>query len=123
VRVASRSCPEYRAENAPRKVFELVSGHICCLVHDKSELSREDIANATILLHGNSGRAALVQIGPRFFVTPGALGAQGADGREGTFALLDLEEAGLELTVFSVDGRELSRERAAIAGRGRVSVR
>ncbi len=123
VRVASRACPEYAGDGAPRKVMDLVAGNICCLVHDKSELSRDDIVNATILFHGNSGNAALVQIGPRYFVTPGHLRDPAPDGGPPTFALLEVGERELELVVYSGDGAELRRERAAFGSRGKMSVR
>jgi predicted phosphodiesterase len=123
VRVASRACPEYDADGAPRRVMELVAGHICCLVHDKSELTREDIANATLLFHGNSGHAALVQIGPRTFVTPGHLREPAPEGKPATFALLEVSERELELVVFSAAAAEIGRERAAFGSRGKMSVR
>ncbi len=123
VRVASRACPEYQRDRAPRKVFEMVNGLICCLVHDKSELTREDIANATVLFHGNAGTAALVSIGPRIFVTPGHLRALDPDGRPPTYALLEADGTALELTVFSVFGEEMRRERATLAAGHKVSVK
>ncbi len=123
VRVASRSCPEYHAANPVRKIVDLVAGHICCLVHDKSELNRDDISNATVLFHGNSPRAALVQIGPRYFVTPGHLRRPAPEGRPPSFALLEVRERELELVVFGEDGAEQRRERAAFGSHGKMTVR
>lgn len=123
VRVASRACPEYQGDRAPRKVFEMVDGRICCLVHDKAELSREDIANASVLFHGNSGHAALVAIGPRVFVTPGHLRAFDPDGRPPTFALLEVSPEALELVVYSAMGDELRRERLKVEAHTKMSVR
>ena len=54
VRVASRACPEYESGRCPRKQVDLLEGWIGCLVHDQADLSREDIANASLLFHGNS---------------------------------------------------------------------
>ncbi len=122
VRVASRACPEYASGAVPRKQMDLLEGKICCLVHDKAELSRDDISNATVLVHGNSGSAALVPIGPRTFVTPGALRAA-PEGPPPTFALLDVTERELVLTVFSAKGAELRQERASFAASGKISVR
>jgi predicted phosphodiesterase len=122
-RVASRACPEAIA-GAPRKLVDLVDGRICCLVHDKADLTRDDIGNATILFHGNSGRAALVQIGPRVFVTPGHLRTPDEEGRPASFAVAELLPAELVLTVFGPDGAEQRRERAPLGGGGgKVSVR
>jgi len=123
VRVASRACPEYASGAVPKKQMDLVEGRIWCLVHDKADLDREDITNATVLVHGNSGHAALVQIGPRTFVTPGHLRAPPPEGRPATFAVLEVTERDLALTVYSAAGAELSRERASFAAGGKMSVR
>ncbi len=121
--VASRACPEYENGAAPRKQVDLLEGRICCLVHDKGELTRDDIANATVLFHGNSAQAALVQIGPRYFVTPGHLRAPAPEGKPPTFAMAELNSRELVLTVFSHDARELRQERASFAVQGKMSVR
>jgi len=123
VRVASKACPEYQHDRAPRKVFEMVDGLICCLVHDKADLTRDDIANATVLFHGNSGHPAIVGIGPRLFVTPGHLRAMDPDGRPPTYALLEVEGGAMELVVYSAFGQELKRERATVGARTKVSVK
>jgi hypothetical protein len=101
----------------------MVDGLICCLVHDKGELSRDDIANATVIFHGNAGHPALLSIGPRFFVTPGHLRALDPDGRPPTVALLDVGPHELELIALSAFGEELGRERMGLPTRGKVSVR
>jgi predicted phosphodiesterase len=124
VRVASRACPEYGSGAVPRKIMELVEGRICCLVHDKAELNRDDITNATVLFHGNADRAALVQIGQRYFVTPGRLRAPAAGGEPPTCCILDVTERELVLTVYSADRTaELRRERASFAAGGKMSIR
>ncbi len=121
-RVASRACPEVLA-GAPRKLVDLVDGRICLLVHDKAELTRDDIGNAALLFHGNSGKAALVLIGPRVFVTPGHLRAPDEEGRPPSFAVAELGATELVLTVFTGEGVEERKERAALGGGGKVSVR
>ncbi len=121
-RVASRACPE-AALGAPLKTVDMVDGRLCCLVHDKADLTRDDIGNATLLFHGNSGQAGLVQIGPRVFVTPGPLRAPEAEGRPASFAFVDLEPNDLELVVFSAEGAELRRERASFGPGAKVSVK
>jgi hypothetical protein len=127
VRVASRSCPEYTKDESQRKVFEMVGSLICCLVHDKADLSRDDISNATVLFHGNASQPALVQIGPRSFVTPGALRSPGAGDAQPTFALLELdpEAQAMELVVYEAgQGAEVRRERVALGpARGKVTVK
>lgn len=123
VRVASRACPEYQQDRAPRKVFEMVDGLICCLVHDRSEFSRDDIANASVLFHGNSGHAAMVAIGPRVFVTPGHLRALDPDGRPPSYALLEVGPEALELTVYSPSGEEMRREKLEVGAHSKMSVK
>ncbi len=123
LRVASRACPEYENGAAPRKQVDLLEGRICCLVHDKGELTRDDIANATVLFHGNSAHAALVQIGPRYFVTPGHLRAPAPEGKPPTFAVAEITARELVLTVFSHAAEELLQERASFAAQGKMSVR
>ena len=123
VRVASRACPEYQQDRAPRKVFEMVGGLICCLVHDKSELGRDDIANASVLFHGNAGRAAMVAIGPRVFVTPGHLRVLDPDGRPPSYALLEVGPETLELVVYAPSGEELRREKLELGARSKMSVK
>jgi predicted phosphodiesterase len=123
VRVASKACPEYESGKVPRKQVDMVDGRICCLVHDKADLTRDDIANASVLFHGNSAVAALVQIGPRCFVTPGHLRESAPAGRPATFAIVEVSGHEVVLTVFSEDGAEQRRERATLAPAGKMSVR
>ncbi len=123
VKVASRTCPEYASGKVPKRQVDLIEGRICCLVHDKSELSRDDISNATVLFHGNSQGAALVQIGPRYFVTPGHLRAPAPKGRPATFAIADVSARDISLTIFSDEAEELKQERASFAAQGKMSVR
>jgi predicted phosphodiesterase len=123
VRVASKACPEYESGKVPRKQMDLLDGRICCLVHDKAELSRDDIANASVLFHGNSVAPGIVQIGPRCFVTPGHLRSPAPQGRPATFALLDVTARELVLTVLSDACTELRQERASLATAGKMSVR
>ena len=123
VKIASRDCPEYASGALPRKHLDMAEGFICCLVHDTAELNREDIANATLLFHGNSERAQLLQIGPRCFVTPGHLRDHAPEGSPPGFALLDVEPGGVELIAYSADGAEQWRDQAAFGVRGKVTVR
>jgi predicted phosphodiesterase len=123
VRVASRACAEYGSGGSLRKQVDLVEGRICCLVHDKAELTREDIVNASVLFHGNSAHAALVQIGPRCFVTPGHLRAAAPEGRPPTFAVVDVGVRDLVLTIYSAEGAQLREERGSLAAGTKMEVR
>jgi predicted phosphodiesterase len=123
VRVASRACPEYDTGKVPRMQVDLVEGRISALVHDKAELSRDDIANASLIFHGNTVAPALVQIGPRCFVTPGHLRDPAPPGRPATFALAEVTARELSLTVFSDQGAELRQDRVSLLVTGTFSVR
>lgn len=122
VRVASRACPEY-AGAAPKKIVDMVEGRICCLVHDKAELTRDDISNASVLFHGNSGHAALVPIGPRIFVTPGHLRLPPPGGPPASFGVVELDAREIALTVYSAEAAELRRDRAALGAGSKLSVK
>jgi hypothetical protein len=123
VRVASRACPEYESGKVPRRQVDLVEGRISVLVHDKADLTREDIANSALIFHGNTVAPAVVQIGPRCFVTPGHLRTPAPAGRPATFALVEATAGELVLAVFSEDATELRRDRVSFAVTGKVSVR
>jgi predicted phosphodiesterase len=123
VRVASRACPEYETGKVPRKQVDLLEGHIACLVHDRAELTRDDIANAALLFHGNAVAPALVQIGPRCFVTPGHLRTPAPEGRPATFALLEVTAREVVLTVYGEGAVELRKDRVFIGSSGKMAVR
>jgi predicted phosphodiesterase len=123
VRVASRACPEYESGKVPGKQVDLLEGFIGCLVHDRAELSRDDIANAALLFHGNSATAGIVQIGPRCFVTPGHLRSPAPEGRPATFAIADVRAHELVLTVFSDAAAELRQDRVRLGVTGKMTVR
>ncbi len=123
VRVASKACPEYESGQVPRMQVDLVEGRICCLVHDKRDLNREDIENASILFHGNSADAGLVQIGPRCFVTPGHLRSPAPEGHPASFGLVEVNAREVILTVFSGECAELRQDRALVVSAGKMSVR
>ncbi len=123
VRVASRACPEHARDPEARVHVDMVDGWICCLVHDKAVLTREDIENASVLFHGNSAQPALVQIGPRCFVTPGHLRAGPPAPAPATFALVELDARTLVMRVLSAEGTELRTDRAVLGASGKLSVR
>jgi hypothetical protein len=121
VKVASRGCPEHASGVVPARQVDLVEGRICTLVHDKADLDREDIANASLLFHGNAPAAGVVAIGPRVFVTPGPLHA--APGGTGSFAIADVQPADLTLTVFGTDCAEIGVHRTPLGVATKMSVR
>ncbi len=64
----------------------MIGTQLCCVVHDKNDLTKDDLLNASLFIHGKEPEPKVVQIGPRFFVTPGKL----TGAAEQTCGLLEL---------------------------------
>jgi hypothetical protein len=114
VRVPERDCLQYMDATIPRKLLDMVGDALCCLVHDKNDLTREDLLNATIFIHGKESEPKVVQIGPRYFLTPGRL----AGAAEQTCALLEKVERDLRFTGFRLDGTVVLEPQTIQLGRG-----
>jgi hypothetical protein len=120
LRVPERGCLAWQDPSVPKKVMDLVGDTLCCMVHDKNDLEKEDMVNAQVLVHGLHAEPKVVQIGQRVFVTPGRL----AGGPEPTVGLLDLAERQLTFTVFTLDGRVVIDRHALLVGlKSKVSVK
>ncbi|MCU0700411.1 MAG: hypothetical protein MUC96_28200 [Myxococcaceae bacterium] len=74
VRTPEKGSLQYQDSSVPRKAMDIVGDVLCCVVHDKNDLDKEDMLNAAVLVHGKEAEPKVVQIGPRFFVTPGRTG-------------------------------------------------
>ena len=101
LRTPERDSLQYRDPSIPRKMLDMVDDTLCCLVHDKNDLTRDDLLNALVFIHGKDSEPKMVQIGPRFFLTPGRL----AGAAEQTCALLEREERNLRFSAFRLDGK------------------
>lgn len=101
LRTPERDSLQYRDPAIPRKMLDMMGDTLCCLVHDKNDLSRDDLVNALVFIHGKESEPKLVQIGPRYFLTPGRL----AGAAEQTCALLEREGFNLRFTAFRLDGK------------------
>jgi len=113
-RVPERDCLQYMDPTIPRKMLDMVGDALCCLVHDKNDLTREDLLNATIFIHGKESEPKVVQIGPRYFLTPGRL----AGAAEQTCGLLEKVERDLRFTGFRLDGTVVLEPQTIQLGRG-----
>jgi len=118
-RVPDKDCLQYRDPAVPRKLVDMIGDRLATLVHDKADLAREDIEPATFIFHGGCKAPAVVQIGARYFITPGSLSGV----LEPTCALISQGDKGLEFIAFALDGRELKRAPLSVAARGNVTVR
>jgi hypothetical protein len=101
LRTPERDSLQYRDPAIPRKMLDMMGDTLCCLVHDKNDLSRDDLVNAIVFIHGKESEPKLVQIGPRYFLTPGRL----AGAAEQTCALLEREDRNVRYTAFRLDGK------------------
>lgn len=96
-----------RLPPSPIRAVEMIADRIMLAVYDKSILDEEDIANAQLIVYGKSGEAQLKRFGPRYFLTPGPLGA-------GRVAVLELENDGqVSLALFETSGLPVWRETMA----------
>ncbi|MBO6940708.1 MAG: hypothetical protein JJ863_37385 [Deltaproteobacteria bacterium] len=95
---------------APSRAVEMVGDRIVLVVHDKKVLDEEDIANAAVIVYGQSKEALLKQFGHRYFFTPGPL-------REGRVGMLELDDEGrIVALTFEPSGKPVWRE--VLQGRG-----
>lgn len=115
VRVCEREGPD----GADRKVFDMLGTQLCLLVHNKADLTKDDIANAPVILHGKSKAPAMVKIGSRTFITPGSV----ASLETPTVAILEPQGSALTVAFFSLAGQELQRETVTMGGPTKFSAR
>lgn len=120
-RVPDKDSLQYRDPSVSRVLPDMVGDRIAILVHDKADLTREDLEPATFLVHGASNEPAVVQIGPRYFVTPGRLSGGGGDG---SFGLLETDARGaLSFVAYGFDGREKRRVAMATQAKTKMTVK
>ncbi|MHB8875876.1 MAG: hypothetical protein ACYC8T_19480 [Myxococcaceae bacterium] len=120
LRTPEKGSPEHRDPSVPKKAVDMLGDALVCVVHDKNELTKEDMLNATVILHGASGEPKVVQIGPRYFVTPGRL----KNATERTCALIQTVDKTLKVTAFTLEGKVVLAEQTLSAGgKTKVSVK
>jgi hypothetical protein len=120
VRTPERDCLQYRDPAISRKTVDMLGDVLCCVVHDKNDLDREDLQNGLVFLHGKTTEPKVVQIGPRYFVTPGAL----AGAAEQTCGLLELVDRNLRFSAFTLDGKVLvDNQILAMGSKTKLSVK
>ena len=101
LRTPEKGSLQYQDPSVPKKAVDMLGEVLCCLVHDKNDLDKEDMLNAVLLVHGKEAEPKVVQIGPRYFITPGR-----AAGGQGTVALLELDKT-VKLSAFTLDDHVL----------------
>ncbi len=96
LRTPEKGSLQYQDPSIPKKAVDMLGDVLCCLVHDKNDLDKEDMLNSALLVHGKEPEPKVVQIGPRYFVTPGKV----KEG--GTVGLLEVDRQ-VKFSVFSLE--------------------
>lgn len=117
-RTPERDSLHFRNADIPRKLVDMVGDQLCCMVHDKNDLDRDDLMNATVFLHGRQLEPKVVQIGPRFFVSPGQL--SGAP--EQTCGYLEVIDKQLKFSAFRLDGQQLIEQQPLVIERKKTKL-
>ena len=120
LRVPDKDSLQYLDPNVANKAVDMLGDALACVVHDKNDLNREDLLNATIFVHGREPEPKVVQIGPRFFITPGKL----TGAAEQTCALIEVVDRSLRFTALRLDGKVLvDRQPIELSRKTRLSVK
>ncbi len=91
---------------------ELMNGKLVVLIYDKAHLDEEDIVAASLLVFGKSPSLMLKQVGPRWFISPGAHGA---------LVLEDLDD-GIQVTAYDRDLKQVEAVTLELARGTRMRV-
>lgn len=90
---------------------------LCCLVHDKNDLDKEDMINAVVLVHGKDPDPKVVQIGPRTFITPGTL-----KGSKPTVGLIESADRQVTFSAYTLDGSAVIDHQPIQLGSGKTKI-
>lgn len=112
LRTPEKGSLQYQDPSVPRKAVDIVGDVLCCVVHDKNDLDKEDMVNAAVLVHGKEAEPKVVQIGPRFFITPGRVNG----GTKSTVAMLELVDKQLTFSAWTLDGKTLIDKQPIVLG-------
>lgn len=119
IRTPEKGSLQYQDPKCPKKAMDMLGDTLCCVVHDKNDLDKEDMVNAVLLVHGNEKEPKVVQIGPRYFLTPGSL-----QGGKPTVGILELADKALKFSAFTLEGEPvLEPQVLQIAAKKKVSVK
>jgi hypothetical protein len=92
---------------SPSRAIEMLDDRIVLMVFDKTLLDEDDIANASVIVYGNSKEMLVKRFGQRAFFTPGPLELD-------RVGILEHEEDGkLALSIFDTAGTPILRESLA----------
>jgi hypothetical protein len=117
MRAPEKGSLAYQDTGVPRKVVDMLGDAICCMVHDKNDLDKEDLINSVVLIHGNEQEPKVVQIGPRTFVTPGRL-----KGATPTVGLLEVQDRQVSFSAFTLDEKVVIDRQPLQVGSGKTKL-
>lgn len=116
LRLPERDCPAY--ETQAKLGFDLLEGTIVLAVAHKGDLEKDDIRNASIIVHGSAETPELVQIGPRAFLCPGAL-----DSPEGLIGCLRSSAGAFVFSIYNLKGELLEQRPFSLRRTTKISVK
>lgn len=118
LRTPEKGSLAWQTPGVPHKVMELLGDTLCCVVHDKNDLEKDDMLNAVVLVHGKENEPKIVQIGPRTFVTPGRL----TGAKASTVGLLENIDRALVYSAFDLNGAVIIDKQVLGAGGAKTKV-
>lgn len=119
IRTPEKGSLQYQDPKCPKKAMDMLGDTLCCVVHDKNDLDKEDMLNAVLLVHGKEPDPKVVQIGPRYFLTPGTL-----KGDKPTVGMLEFVERNLKFSAFTLSGETVIEGQVIqVAAKKKVSVK
>jgi hypothetical protein len=102
----------------PARAVEMFDDRVVLMVHDKSVLDEDDVANATAIVWGNSAEPQLRPIGPRVFLSPGwVMSSAGPH-----VALVEHTEDGILAAVRDRTGRAVHEHRVTLSRTAKMGV-
>ncbi len=117
LRAPEKGSIAYQNKSVPKKVVEMLGDALCCLVHDKNDLDKEDMLNSVVLVHGKDTEPKVVQIGPRTFITPGRL-----TGDKPTVGLIETHERQATYSAFTLEGEAVIDKKPIALGSGKTKI-
>jgi hypothetical protein len=119
IRTPEKGSLQYQDPKFPKKAMDMLGDTLCCVVHDKNDLDKEDMLNAALLVHGNASEPKIVQIGVRYFLTPGSL-----KGDKPTVGMLEFVDRNLKFSAFALSGETvIDGQVLQVAQKKKVSVK
>lgn len=115
VRLGAVSC----LSGADDRCIEMIEDQVILMVHDKTSLDEEDIANASVVAWGLAPAADLRRIGRRLFVAPGLC----TSGNPCAAALVELVDGAIRAALLDRAGAEIRELTAPAHRRAKTEVR